>query len=1681
MKKQAWLTQGLPLLVAAAAPAGAVGTQTLSSRNRTQTPMVVPHQPQDHSQQQLDLTSFGAFTFEELTGVAAEAPIKVMANPEVALRRLPSHRLDKLLQKNSQSGVSDKLFSGVQSVGGTDELVRSVGVCSSHTCLTINLNFCNTPSDCGGIAQTITFNNPGAKSFGTTPTLIATASSGLTVTFSSATTSVCTITGGGLTTFVTTGTCTIRANQAGNGTYSAAPQVQQSFTVNAVVPGAPTIGTATAGNTQTSVTFSAPGSNGGAAITGYTVTSNPGGITGTGAGSPITVTGLTNGTAYTFSVTATNSAGTGSASAASNSVTPIGPQTITFTNPGAQNFGTSPTLTATATSSLTPTFTSSTTSVCTITSGGLLTFVTAGTCTINADQAGNSAYSAATQVSRSFTVNAIVPGAPTVGTATAGDSQASVTFSAPGSSGGASITGYTVTASPGGATGTGASSPITVTGLTNGTAYTFTVTATNSAGTGSASAASNSATPIGLQTITFANPGAQNFGTSPTLTATATSSLTPVFTSSTTAVCTVTSGGLLTFVTAGTCTINSDQAGNGSYQAASTVTRSFTVNAIVPGAPTVGAATAGDTQASVAFTAPASSGGAAITGYTVTANPGGATGTGASSPITVTGLTNGISYTFTVTATNSAGTGSASAASNSVTPAANQTITFANPGAQNFGTTPTLTATADSGLTPAFTSSTTAVCTITSGGALTFVSTGTCTINADQTGNSSYLAASQVSRSFTVNAVVPGAPTIGVASVGDTQASVAFTAPAFTGGASITGYTVTSNPGGLTGTGASSPIVVTGLTNGTAYTFTVTATNSAGTGSVSAASNSVTPGAIQTLTFANPGTQNLGSSPTLTATASSGLTPVFSSSTLGVCTITGGGALTLLSTGTCTITVNQSGNSNYFAAAPVVRSFTVAPAPNTAPSINGPSSVTMSEDGAPTPFALNLTGVDGENDTLTWSIQTPAQHGSASVSGTGNSKAISYVPVANYHGSDSFVVQVSDGSLTGSAQINVTVTSVNDTPVINGTPIFSVDQDIAYSFIPVASDIEGDALTFSIANKPSWASFNTATGALTGTPVFADVGITSGIVISVNDGTATKSLSAFALEVVMTIDPKQPLLSAPANLNINATGLYTPVTLAQLLGLATTASQAEIDTALQGLAHDSLKSDACCTTSAAGLDANKTMLLPPGRHEVVWTATSTGGLSATEHQVVNVNPLVSFSKSQIAIRGTQAQARVILNGPAPVYPLDIPFAIDSATSASANEYSLTDMVAHFTQAGQVEALVPVLLHNLSGLSDSQLVLRLSDPGTNTGITNTHVINIRQGNVAPTVTLHLSQGGINASLIVPGGGPVTATAEVTDPNIGDTHTFDWSASETALVDTDGDPANATRVFDPTGLTGAHQLQVTVTDSASTSGSTQLNFVTVSALPVLNAATDTDKDGLNDVIEGVGDANDNGIPNYLDNMPNSNILPQTVKVTDSYLLECDPGLVCGLGQFALSGISGGVQIQKDELVTIKGLTTDKQFDPVGGIFDFAVRDLPTPGQSVRIVIPQQAAIPAKAVYRKFHKGAWVSFVENATNSVHSSAGKPGYCPPPGAADWQAGLVEGYFCVQLTIEDGGPNDDDTAVNAAIVDPGVVSTPLPVVVQPPVEPPQPPATGHKKGGAINGLWLLLLSGLLFLRRKIK
>ena len=287
-----------------------------------------------------------------------------------------------------------------------------------------------------------------------------------------------------------------------------------------------------------------------------------------------------------------------------------------------------------------------------------------------------------------------------------------------------------------------------------------------------------------------------------------------------------------------------------------------------PGAPTAASAAAGNAQATVTFTPPVLDGGQPITGYTVTSNPAGGVDAGAGTTSTshvVTGLANGTSYTFTVTATNSMGTGDPSAPSNAVTPVtvpgaptavaatagnAQATVTFAAPASDGgspvtgyrVASNPAGGVDANAGATGL----SHLVTGLTNGTPYTFTVTAT---NAAGTGGPS-IASNTVTPSAPPG--VPGAPTAVVATPGNASATVSFTPPASNGGSPITGYAVTSSPAGGVDANAGTTATthtIGGLANGTAYTFSVTATNAIGTGPPSAASNSVTPSAPPVRTF----------------------------------------------------------------------------------------------------------------------------------------------------------------------------------------------------------------------------------------------------------------------------------------------------------------------------------------------------------------------------------------------------------------------------------------------------------------------------------------------------------------------------------------------------------------------------------------------------------------------------------------------------------------------------------------------------------------------------------------------------------------------------------------------------------------------------------------------------------------
>ena len=178
------------------------------------------------------------------------------------------------------------------------------------------------------------------------------------------------------------------------------------------------------------------------------------------------------------------------------------------------------------------------------------------------------------------------------------------------------------------------------------------------------------------------------------------------------------------------------------------------------------------------------------------------------------------------------------------------------------------------------------------------------------------------------------------------------------------------------------------------------------------------------------------------------------------------------------------------------------------------ATITTNEDTASAGVTPAVTDVD-IGDSFTFSIVTFPTNGSAGIVGN----QLVYTPNADYNGADSFTYRATDsGALWINGTASVTVNSVEDVPVIGGTPATAVDSDSLYSFTPTASDGDsGDTLTFSILNTPSWATFNTTNGSLSGTPNNDDAGNVSttysGIVISVTDTKATVDLATFAITV----------------------------------------------------------------------------------------------------------------------------------------------------------------------------------------------------------------------------------------------------------------------------------------------------------------------------------------------------------------------------------------------------------------------------------------------------------------------------------------------------------------------------------------------------------------------------------------
>ena len=662
-------------------------------------------------------------------------------------------------------------------------------------------------------------------------------------------------------------------------------------------------------------------------------------------------------------------------------------------------------------------------------------------------------------------------------------------------------TGYTGTVSWSGSPATFASATsytATIT-LTPTSGYTLTGVSANFftvAGASSVTHSANSgaitaifpATAKATQTISFTDPADITYGQSPSsLSATSTSTLTVTFSTATSGVCTV-SGTTLTILTAGICTINANQAGDANYESASQVIQSFAIAKATPSlsnfanlSKTVGEASFDLTAPTVANSLPgsfsyvsATTATATISGATLTL---GAAGTSLiTATFTPTDTTNYNNATITMTLTLSvaapAFTLSSSSESRTVNTAAtgftiNSTggaiasfVISATPAGMSFNTS-----------TGAFTGTPTTVA-----GATTYTVTAT-----NATGSTTQTFTFTVSRATQATLSITSLTT-NIKAYPYSQALSITTSGGSGTGAMTFAIASGGTASGCTLSDSTATATLTATTVGTCLIQASKAADATYNAVTSASASFTFTTATQTITFATPANMTVGGfTQTVAPSASSSLTVTLASITADVCTVASF-VITAVTPGTCSITASQAGNANYEAASDVIRTFAITGVINIA-AIAG---VTAPATGA-TPVSTTTAGT-GYTGTVSWASSGGALSGNFA-GGTSYTATITLTPSSGYTLTGvtaNFFTVAGASSVTNSADSGV-ITAV--LPATLAAPAFTLSSSsesrtvntVATGF--TINSTGGDIASFAISPAaPAGMSFNTSTGALSGTP-----------------------------------------------------------------------------------------------------------------------------------------------------------------------------------------------------------------------------------------------------------------------------------------------------------------------------------------------------------------------------------------------------------------------------------------------------------------------------------------------------------------------------------------------------------------------------------------------------------------------
>jgi len=648
-------------------------------------------------------------------------------------------------------------------------------------------------------------------------------------------------------------------------------------------------------------------------------------------------------------------------------------------------------------------------------------------------------------------------------------------------------------------------------------------------------------------------------------------------------------------------------------------------------------------------------------------------------------------------------------------------------------------------------------------------------------------------------------------------------------------------------------------------------------------------------------------------------------------------------------------------------------------------------------ISFKLTGSDIDSQDLIFKIIQNPPNGIVS----GQPPFLAYTPNGDFNGDDSFTFEVQDGiAKSEPIKVDVIVDPVNDAPLANNDRVSRSNwQTFKIMVLNNDIDIDGDNLKIIGANTQT-GSVSWVDSILTYTPLEGFNG-TAVIEYQISDGLGGED-SALALIDINMPESELPVITKPNDIEADASGVFTKVE----IGAAT--------------AVDKNGNSLPVTLK------DKNVFFKSGVNTVFWQTVDDNNQIAVTSQKVNVAPLISISSEQNALEGFAVTVEVKLNGLSPSYPLAIPYKV-SGTAETYVDHDLANGTL-FIKSGTVGKISFNIFEDEITEGNETVIISLGN-GVNLSEQSTHTVIISEDDVLPLVNLKVEQGSTQSVIVNKEDGIVVISAEVKHPDHNKQYQYNWTNTELLLTDIDN--SDLTFSFDPSQLnTRIYQLNLALIEV-----STQETIVTKQVTVKLKqnaenlGSSDTDSDGIPDNVEGLSDSDNDGIADYLDSIGECNILPSRLDSTNRFLIEGEGAGCLRLGDKAIDGNITGALVENGAVDDIDALNT-------GGVYDFIIEGLSPTEQSYKIVFPQLTPIPTNALYRKQTvSGDWQNFVLTSQDKVFSAAGDYGYCPPPGAEVWELGLNAGYWCVQVQISDGGPNDIDQSVNGTIVDPSGVA----------------------------------------------